>query len=64
MFKSMKIYAALAMCVLMPNVAHALQYDIGKFSAKLTGYATGGVINPDFETPLGIGDWRGRAQFT
>lgn len=64
MFKSMKIYAALAMCVLMPNVAHALQYDIGKFSAKFTGYATGGVINPDFETPLGIGDWRGRTQFT
>ena len=48
----------------MPNVAHALQYDMGKFSAKLSGYATGGFINPDFESPLGIGDWRGRAQLT
>ncbi len=64
MFGLKKIYAALAMIVVMPNVAHALQYDMGNFSARLTGYATGGVINPDFETSLFIGDWRGRAQLT
>ena len=59
-----KLYTALAIIFLVPNVAHALQYDMGNFSAKLSGYATGGFINPDFESPLGIGDWRGRAQLT
>lgn len=59
-----KFYAALATVLFVPNVAHALQYDLGKFSAKLTGYATGGFINPDLESSLGIGDWRGRAQLT
>ena len=44
--------------------AYALQYETGRFSAKLTGYATGGVINPDFESPLFIGDWRARGQLT
>lgn len=44
--------------------ADALQYDIGRFSAKLTGYGTGGVINPDMESPLFIGDWRARGQMT
>lgn len=64
MFRMKKLYTALAIIFLVPNVAHALQYDMGKFSAKLSGYATGGFINPDFESPLGIGDWRGRAQLT
>lgn len=64
MFGLKKLYAALATIILVPNVAWALQYDIGKFSAKLTGYVTGGVINPDMESPLFIGDWRGRAQVT
>ena len=64
MFEIKRLYTALAIIFLVPNVAHALQYDMGKFSAKLSGYATGGFINPDFESPLGIGDWRGRAQLT
>ena len=64
MFEIKKLYTALAIIFLVPNVAHALQYDMGNFSAKLSGYATGGFINPDFESPLGIGDWRGRAQLT
>ena len=64
MFKSKKLFAALVMFAVIPNVAQALQYDMGKFSAKVTGYATGGIINPDFESPLFIGDWRGRAQIT
>ncbi len=59
-----KLYAVLAVMLFAPNAANALQYDLGKFSAKLTGYATGGIINPDFETPLSIGDWRGRTQLT
>lgn len=64
MFEIKKFYTTLAIIFLVPNVAHALQYDMGNFSAKLSGYATGGFINPDFESPLGIGDWRGRAQLT
>lgn len=64
MFEIKKLYTTLAIIFLVPNVAHALQYDMGNFSAKLSGYATGGFINPDFESPLGIGDWRGRAQLT
>lgn len=64
MFEIKRLYTTLAIIFLVPNVAHALQYDMGNFSAKLSGYATGGFINPDFESPLGIGDWRGRAQLT
>lgn len=64
MFEIKKLYTTLAIIFLVPNVAHALQYDMENFSAKLSGYATGGFINPDFESPLGIGDWRGRAQLT
>lgn len=44
--------------------AYALQYDMGKFSLKLTGYGTGGIIEPDFESTLFIGDWRVRGQVT
>ena len=43
--------AALTMGIFGVSAADALQYDMGKLSAKLTGYATGGVINPDFESP-------------
>lgn len=64
MFGIKKLYVALAVILFAPNAANALQYDLGNFSARLTGYATGGIINPDFETPLSIGDWRGRAQLT
>lgn len=56
--------AALTMGIFGVSAADALQYDMGKLSAKLTGYATGGVINPDFESPLFIGDWRARGQLT
>lgn len=48
----------------LPHYAMALQYDTGKYSFKVTGYATSGVINPDIESPLFIGDWRGRIQTT
>ncbi len=48
----------------MPYAANAFQYDMGKFSFKLTGYGTGGIIEPDFESTLFIGDWRARAQAT
>lgn len=44
--------------------ANAIEYDAGKFNFKLTGYGTSGIIQPDFETPLFIGDWRVRGQAT
>ena len=44
------------------GVANAIEYNTGKFNFKLTGYGTGGIIQPDFETPLFIGDWRVRGQ--
>ena len=56
--------AALTIGIFGTSTADALQYDMGKLSAKLTGYATGGIINPDIETPLFIGDWRTRGQLT
>lgn len=42
--------------------ADAWQYRADKFTVRLTGFVDGGLIEPDFGTPLFIGDWRGRAQ--
>ncbi len=42
--------------------ASALRYDTDDFSFRLTGYGTAGVIEPDFEKPDFLGDWRARAQ--
>ncbi len=42
--------------------ADALQYDNGRFGLKLTGYGTAGILEPDFETPDFIGDWRVRGE--
>ena len=44
--------------------ACALDYNIGDTDFRLTGYGTFGMINPDVETPLSIGDWRVRGQIT
>ena len=44
--------------------AYALDYNIGNTDFRLTGYGTFGMINPDVETPLSIGDWRVRGQIT
>ena len=48
----------------MPSIASAIEYNTGKLSAKLTGYATGGIIEPEFKSTLFIGDWRARGQLT
>ena len=42
--------------------ASALQFDTGKFNFKLSGYGTGGMIQPKLQTPVFIGDWRVRGQ--
>ena len=44
--------------------AYALDYNIGNTDFRLTGYGTFGMINPDIETPLSIGDWCVRGQIT
>ena len=54
----------LAIAMVCPIAAHGFQYDMGKFSVRVTGYATGGVLEPDFESTLFIGDWRARTQAT
>lgn len=45
-----------------PELANALQYNTDKFAWKLTGFATSGVIEPDLNSTLFIGDWRVRGQ--
>ncbi len=64
MFNKKKIAAVAVMAAVLPFSANALQYDTGKYSFRLTGYGTSGVINPDFGSSLFIGDWRVRGQIT
>lgn len=46
----------------LTNASYALEYNLSDWSVKLSGYGTAGMIEPDLETPLFIGDWRVRAQ--
>lgn len=64
MFKLKRSVALIAVIIFAPGVASAFEYNSGNFSARLTGYATGGIIEPDFESTLFIGDWRVRGQAT
>ena len=57
-----KICAMTIGLVLSGGVAHAIEYNAGNFDFKLSGYGTGGIIQPDFELPLFIGDWRVRGE--
>lgn len=50
--------------IALPQFANALQFDYDRVSVKLTGYGTVGMIEPDFKSPLFIGDWRARGQIT
>lgn len=61
---NLKKIIAVTVIFSLPQMANALQYDYNKMSFKLTGYGTVGVIEPDFESPLFIGDWRVRGQIT
>lgn len=64
MFGTKRMVMAVAILATTPAVANALQYDIGRVNLRLTGYGTAGMIEPDFESPLFIGDWRVRGQMT
>ncbi len=54
--------AVLALLCMTPS-AMALEYSTGPVGFKLTGYGTAGAIEPDFETPNFVGDWRVRGEF-
>ena len=47
-----------------PNHGYALHYRAGDFNFALTGYGTAGIIEPDFNKPDFLGDFRVRAQVT
>ena len=64
MLKFYKFTAVMMLGVIASHSARALEYTLGNNSLKVTGYATGGMINPDIEIPVFIGDWRARGQIT
>ena len=53
---------AIATILSVSHNAHALQYDTNDWSFRLTGYGTTGLIEPDFEKTLFLGDWSVRGQ--
>lgn len=61
----MKIQTAFFIMVMCVSAvpATAFQYNYGRAAFKLTGYGTAGIIEPDFDQPNFIGDWRVRGQF-
>ena len=50
------------LCALGTNNANALSHDVGAFNFSLTGYGTAGIIEPNFEKPDFVGDFRVRGQ--
>lgn len=64
MLKNYRMAAVVILGLFASYGANALEYTLGNNSLKLTGYATGGMINPDIEIPVFIGDWRVRGQLT
>lgn len=48
--------------ILFGTNAHAWQYKHDRFALRVTGYGTGGLIEPDFGEPVWLGDWDVRAQ--
>ena len=58
-------YIPLSLAILIaPSFANALSYKAGDFKFGLTGYGTAGVIEPNFDKPDFVGDFRVRAQAT
>ena len=52
----------LATIAVSPCGAYALDYNVGRVGFKLTGYGTAGILEPDFNTPDFVGDWRVRGE--
>lgn len=53
-----------AILSVFPCMSYALEYNHNDWDLKVSGYGTAGMIEPDFETPLFIGDWRVRGQLS
>lgn len=64
MLKNYKMVAVMMLGLCASYSANAFEYELGSNSLKVTGYATGGMIDPDIELPVFIGDWRVRGQIT
>ncbi len=58
----MKFYTAILILIMSVNGANAYQYNFGRTTMRLTGYGSAGIIEPDFDKPDFVGDWRLRAQ--
>ena len=56
------IVAAGVIVLFSGAAAHALEYKAGDFGFKLSGYATGGALDYDFDNPDFVGDWRARGE--
>ena len=61
-FSKYLVLPTFAAIVFAPSVASAISYDNGRFGLRLTGYGTAGILEPDFETPDFVGDWRVRGE--
>lgn len=47
---------------MVPYMAQAIEYNVGDVNLKLTGFGTFGIIEPDMQSVLSMGDWRLKAQ--
>lgn len=61
--KTISILAILTVAA-APSCANAISYRAGDFNFALTGYGTVGIIEPDFNKPDFLGDFRVRTQIT
>ena len=62
--KTKKISTFALLAIIAPSCGHAIAYHKGDFNFSLTGYGTAGFIEPDFNTPDFLGDFRLRTQIT
>lgn len=53
---------AVVMTVMSVPANAAIEYKRGNVGLKLSGYANGGLIEPDFKEPKWLGDWALRTQ--
>ena len=60
--KFMKISLLSVLATLVAFDATAFEYENGNSKFKLTAMGTIGAINPEFEDPVFINDWRVRAE--
>ncbi len=57
-----KYIAISVIAILYATDASAWRYNHGRFGMRITGHGTAGIIEPDFEKPDFLGDWRLRGQ--